>query len=41
MNFQYHHKPVLIKESIKNLITDQNGIYVDATFGGGGHSYAI
>ncbi|WP_185867361.1 16S rRNA (cytosine(1402)-N(4))-methyltransferase RsmH [Blattabacterium cuenoti] len=41
MNFQYHHKSVLIKESIKNLITDQNGIYVDATFGGGGHSYAI
>ncbi|WP_185858173.1 16S rRNA (cytosine(1402)-N(4))-methyltransferase RsmH [Blattabacterium cuenoti] len=39
MNF--HHKPVLIKESIENLITDQDGIYVDATFGGGGHSYAI
>ncbi|WP_185863463.1 16S rRNA (cytosine(1402)-N(4))-methyltransferase RsmH [Blattabacterium cuenoti] len=41
MNFQYHHKPVLIKESIENLITDQNGIYVDATFGGGGHSYEL
>ncbi|WP_185857539.1 16S rRNA (cytosine(1402)-N(4))-methyltransferase RsmH [Blattabacterium cuenoti] len=41
MNSQYHHKPVLIKESIENLITDQNGIYVDATFGGGGHSYSI
>ncbi|WP_185872432.1 16S rRNA (cytosine(1402)-N(4))-methyltransferase RsmH [Blattabacterium cuenoti] len=44
MNFQhfyFHHKPVLLKESIENLITDKNGIYVDATFGGGGHSYAI
>ncbi|QIK16746.1 16S rRNA (cytosine(1402)-N(4))-methyltransferase RsmH [Blattabacterium sp. DPU] len=41
MNLQYNHKPVLIKESIENLITDQNGIYVDATFGGGGHSYEI
>ncbi|AGW86146.1 Ribosomal RNA small subunit methyltransferase H [Blattabacterium sp. (Nauphoeta cinerea)] len=41
MNFKYHHKPVLIKESIENLITDQNGIYVDATFGGGGHSYEL
>nr|WP_185849499.1 16S rRNA (cytosine(1402)-N(4))-methyltransferase RsmH [Blattabacterium cuenoti] len=38
---KYHHKPVLTKESIENLITDQNGIYVDATFGGGGHSSAI
>ncbi|WP_185862348.1 16S rRNA (cytosine(1402)-N(4))-methyltransferase RsmH [Blattabacterium cuenoti] len=44
MDFKHHfshHKPVLLKESIKNLITDKNGIYVDATFGGGGHSYAI
>ncbi|WP_185852387.1 16S rRNA (cytosine(1402)-N(4))-methyltransferase RsmH [Blattabacterium cuenoti] len=41
MNLQYHHKPVLIKESIENLITHKNGIYVDATFGGGGHSNAI
>ncbi|AFJ90691.1 16S rRNA (cytosine(1402)-N(4))-methyltransferase RsmH [Blattabacterium sp. (Blaberus giganteus)] len=41
MNNQSHHKSVLTKESIENLITDQNGIYVDATFGGGGHSYAI
>ncbi|WP_185860932.1 16S rRNA (cytosine(1402)-N(4))-methyltransferase RsmH [Blattabacterium cuenoti] len=41
LKHQYHHKPVLVKESIENLITDQNGIYVDVTFGGGGHSYAI
>ncbi|WP_185864668.1 16S rRNA (cytosine(1402)-N(4))-methyltransferase RsmH [Blattabacterium cuenoti] len=41
MKKNYHHQSVLIKESIENLITDKNGIYVDATFGGGGHSYAI
>lgn len=37
----YYHEPVLLKESIDNLVTDKNGIYVDVTFGGGGHSSAI
>ena len=32
------HEPVLLKESIDFLITDLSGTYVDATFGGGGHS---
>jgi 16S rRNA (cytosine1402-N4)-methyltransferase len=36
-----YHVPVLIEESLNALITDRNGIYVDATFGGGGHSRAI
>jgi len=35
------HKPVMVKEVIENLITDKNGIYIDCTFGGGGHSKKI
>ena len=35
------HKPVMVKEVIENLITNKNGIYIDCTFGGGGHSKKI
>ena len=35
------HEPVLLKESVDLLLTDLNGSYVDATFGGGGHSREI
>ena len=35
------HYSVLLKESIDALNLKQNGIYVDATLGGGGHSEAI
>ncbi|MEM1244113.1 MAG: 16S rRNA (cytosine(1402)-N(4))-methyltransferase RsmH [Pseudomonadota bacterium] len=35
------HQPVLLHEVVKYLITDKNGIYIDATFGRGGHSQAI
>lgn len=35
------HKPVLLKEVIDYLEIQQNGIYIDATFGRGGHSKAI
>lgn len=33
-----YHKPVLAEACIAGLLTDPNGVYVDATFGGGGHS---
>jgi len=36
-----YHNPVLLKESIDALNITPDGIYVDATFGGGGHSRAI
>ena len=38
MNEFIYHNPVLLEESICELITDPNGIYVDVTYGGGGHS---
>ncbi len=31
------HLPVLLKQTIDNLVTDTKGIYVDCTLGGGGH----
>src|SRR5215831_406441 len=36
-----YHQPVLLRESVDALNLKPNGIYVDATFGGGGHSRAI
>ena len=35
------HEPVLLTESISALNVKKNGVYVDATFGGGGHSNEI
>ena len=32
------HEPVLLRDSIKGLNIKPNGVYVDLTFGGGGHS---
>lgn len=36
-----YHNPVLLKESIDALAIKEDGIYVDVTFGGGGHSREI
>ncbi|MEZ5195412.1 MAG: 16S rRNA (cytosine(1402)-N(4))-methyltransferase RsmH [Bacteroidales bacterium] len=36
-----YHQPVLLAESIEGLQIKEEGIYVDATYGGGGHSEEI
>lgn len=36
-----YHNPVLLKRSVDDLVTNPDGIYVDVTFGGGGHSREI
>lgn len=36
-----YHVPVLLQEVISYLVTDRDGVYVDGTLGGGGHSYEI
>lgn len=38
---EFNHVSVLLKETIDGLKIRQNGIYVDGTLGGGGHSLAI
>ena len=36
-----YHNPVLLKESVDALAIKEDGVYVDVTFGGGGHSREI
>ena len=36
-----YHNPVLLKESVDALVLNPDGVYADATFGGGGHSREI
>ena len=38
---EFKHKSVLLEETIENLNIKPDGIYVDGTLGGGGHSYHI
>ncbi len=40
MKMEYHN-PVLLKESVDGLNIKPDGVYVDVTFGGGGHSREI
>ena len=36
-----YHNPVLLHPSVDGMVTNPDGIYVDVTFGGGGHSALI
>lgn len=36
-----YHVPVMLEECIDGLNIDPDGVYIDATYGGGGHSKAI
>lgn len=38
---EFKHKPVLLNEVIEGLNIQENGIYIDCTMGGGGHSSVI
>ena len=41
MSVLSYHTPVMLEESVDHLLTDLGGVYVDLTFGGGGHSRGI
>lgn len=41
MTNEVYHIPVLLKETVDGLDIKPNGVYVDLTFGGGGHSKEI
>ena len=41
MTMEAYHNPVLLQESVNGLNIKEDGVYVDVTFGGGGHSKEI
>jgi 16S rRNA (cytosine1402-N4)-methyltransferase len=41
MNQEVYHIPALLEQTIEGLDIKADGVYVDVTFGGGGHSRAI
>ena len=41
MSLMEYHNPVLLKETVDGLNINPDGVYVDVTFGGGGHSKEI
>src|SRR5687767_5685013 len=38
---EFYHTSVLLQEAVEGLDIKEHGVYVDATFGGGGHSREI
>jgi 16S rRNA (cytosine1402-N4)-methyltransferase len=40
-NLFFYHEPVMLKETIKMLAMNSDGVYVDGTFGNGGHTQVI
>ena len=41
MELNFSHRPVMLDECIENLAIKPDGLYIDGTAGGGGHSFAI
>ncbi len=41
MQEEFRHETVLLRESVEGILGDPDGIYVDCTMGGGGHSVAL
>ena len=38
---EFHHISVMLEETVRGLVTNPEGIYVDCTLGGAGHSHRI